>query len=280
MELPENLTPLIDGDWILYNCCQAIEYNWEDKAEEQGFDPLSPPPFHLVRDLFIHKMETIALELQTETAPTLFFTGANNFRKDVAKTKKYKGNRDKEKPFHYEGLKEYIEDNFNTKEVDTLEADDLLAITQTQSCGVTIIVSVDKDLRQVDGWHYSPEGYNYPSFGPRYCNKDNSYIQLKDPSNPSKGIIGTGYKFFYCQLLTGDAIDNIPGLPKHGPAKALQILEGCESELACYLAVRDAYRDTCLMADDYLQEQADLLWMVRDLHIDGTPVRWSPPDGD
>ena len=276
-KLPTNLTPLIDGDWIVYMCCQAIEYSCEGEPKLQD-----------IVDVFDHKIEEIVKTLGgTTEPPIIFYTGQANFRKERATTKVYKGNRkDKERPFHYENLKNYISTKYACLVNPATEADDMMAIWQTQweECkpldheGECIIVTVDKDLRQVNGWHYSPEGHNFPSFGPTFVTDDNSYINLKNPVNPGKGLIGTGYKFFWSQVITGDSVDNIPGLPKAGPKFAYELLKDVDSEYACYEAVKGAYRDVLLNADDCLREQVDLLYMVRELDGGGYPVMYTYPE--
>ena len=288
MQIPENILPLVDGDWILYLACNAVEYSlnqeWLKRVEEckkrnTPHPPEPNPNFNDITDVFEGKIKEIQNALQTTTSPILFFTGANNFRKELSKTKVYKGNRSSDKPYYYEDLKTYIETRYATEQEDNLEADDLMAICQETLDGlevgtITCIVTVDKDLRQVNGWHYSPEGYNYPSFGPRYCTDDNSYIEL---SENRKKITGTGWKFFYSQCLTGDTVDNIPGLPRCGPVAAFDLLDSTTTEGEAFELVREAYRDKCLMADDYLLEQAQLLWMIRGYKYDGTLLHWSPP---
>jgi len=285
MKLPKNITPLLDGDWVVYAACSAIEYRHEERyiemATEEGWweDGMNipDPSFQSVVDVFEGKVKEIKRVLRTKTNPIIFFTGPNNFRKEVAKTKVYKGTRKEEKPFFYEDLKGLIELRYATKVDDTLEADDLMSIHQTESPDDTCIVTVDKDLRQVNGWHYSPEGWNYPSFGPKYVTDENSYIEFKNPDKKGKGIVGTGYQFFWAQMLLGDSTDNIPGLPGHGPAAVMKLLEQCNTKGECFEAVRDAYRDVCWMPNAYMLEQGQLLWMVREIK-DGKPVMWSIPN--
>ena len=256
---------LLDGDWIVYMSCMAVEYGLEEHVE---------PRFEDVLKVFDYKLKEIQKYVETDKPPILYYTGKNNYRIKLATSKPYKGNRKQEKPFHYNNLKNYLELNYETLTVDTVEADDLMAMNQSDK---TIIVTVDKDLRQVNGWHFSPEGHNYPSFGPTYVTDDNSYIEWKNPDKKAKGVVGTGWRFFYYQLLIGDSTDNIPGLPGCGPAGAYPNLVDVADEYEAYEVVRDMYRDKCLMADDYLLEQANLLWMVRGLHRDNSPILWHPP---
>lgn len=266
-ELPPDLTMLIDGDWLLHMACMSVEYNWpENEAYEEG----NSPPFEWVVDVLENKINEWKATLQTEAAPLICFSGGDNFRKTLAVTKTYKGNRDEGKPFHYSNLKAYVEATKPTLEHPLLEADDLMAIEQTSSGDTTIIVTVDKDLRQVNGWLYSPEGHNYPSLGPVYISDENSYIEL-DEKNKLRGI---GYKFFWSQVITGDGVDNIPGLPRRGPKFAYELLDSCTSDRECYLNVRDAYRNDVLCADDFLEEQINLLWMVREMKME-VPIRWN-----
>lgn len=74
-----------------------------------------------------------------------------------------------------------------------MEADDGLAIAQTyfNSIGVhSVIVSEDKDLLQVTGWHYN-------------TNKSLEPMYVDDAK---------GHEYLWRQVITGDKTDNIPGV--------------------------------------------------------------------
>jgi hypothetical protein len=75
-----------------------------------------------------------------------------------------------------------------------MEADDLLGINQTKD---TIICTIDKDLRQVPGQHY-----NFV--------KDEIFTVS----------VQQGLLWFYTQMLTGDASDNVSGIRGIGIKKA------------------------------------------------------------
>ena len=85
------------------------------------------------------------------------------FRNSYAQVKEYKGNRKNEVDKYYydnkfEDMAEvysYIQKRYMTLIFDDLEADDLLAMLQ--DLDATFILSQDKDLKQVVGWHLDRE---------------------------------------------------------------------------------------------------------------------------
>lgn len=130
----------------------------------------------------------------------VFLTGPGNFRFDIATQVPYKGNRDGfEKPIRYSTVTEHLKTQYNAETVTGIEADDILAIEQFKSLKLdkefsTCIASRDKDLRMTPGYHYSW------SCGERQNEKPLYWV------TPTQGK-----HFFYKQLLTGDATDNIIG---------------------------------------------------------------------
>lgn len=141
-------------------------------------------------------------------------SGHGNFRTEIAKQAEYKGNRDpsKPRPHHFETVGEHIRQNHPHIVIEGHEADDYMGYAQYDNWKpefekegfslnpdnlTTIIASRDKDLRTVQGWHYSW------ACGDRQPEKPLYYI------SPSKGM----YQFFY-QMLIGDTTDNIIGCGK------------------------------------------------------------------
>lgn len=121
-----------------------------------------------------------------------------NFRSKVGTLMPYKGNRSESiKPVHYKRLREILVSEYGAIVVEGQEADDALAIEQTNIYKATgsyensIIATIDKDLRTVPGQHY------------HFVNR---HISIVDED--------TAKKNFCLQLLVGDATDNIPGLTK------------------------------------------------------------------
>lgn len=167
-----------------------------------------------------------------------FLTGSGNFRYDIAKTQPYKGNRKAEKPKHYDLLREYLVKAWGCEVIEGQEADDAIGIKayEMEDKESFVIMSIDKDLDMIEGWHYN------------FIKDDKYYV------TEMSALIN-----FYRQLLTGDKVDNIPGLKGIGPAKSAKILKDCETEADLFNAVLKAYDNNL----EYLEEQAKLLWIRR-----------------
>jgi 5'-3' exonuclease len=272
------------------------------------------------------------------TSHVLYLTGKGNFREAIAKRQVYKGTRKPDKPFHYANMRAYLKFSHNAVVVDGMEADDAMVIEQMKDywslfgskdnseqhsrvCK-TVICSRDKDLRICPGWHYSWECYNQPEkpmywvdelgeFNPKYKQKVSK--KTGNETTVFHKLEATGLRMFYAQLLMGDTVDNIPGLPGCGAKGAYDALQGCLSEIEMYEVCLSMYSDKYLdeavesfsvyaaetgldrdstdleyedhrdvytlgFIEDELIEQARLLWMVNELHEDGSPVMWEVPD--
>ncbi|AUR96964.1 5'-3' exonuclease [Vibrio phage 1.253.O._10N.286.45.B12] len=207
-----------------------------------------------------------------------------NFRQEIAKKKEYKATRKSEKPYHYDNLTAYIRSNYDVVCAEGMEADDLLAIHQTTAIRedrtpTTIICTRDKDLRMVEGMHFGWACGKQAAFGPVRVGRDGAIKPIFDREGKVRELKGTGMAFFCVQLITGDTVDNIPGLPRYGPVKALAILEGLTTYEDMLKAVRDAYKSVYGdMWEEEMLEQARLLWMVTELDDDGQPVLFELPD--
>lgn len=203
----------------------------------------------------------------------LYITGTGNFREKVATILPYKGNRPSEKPKHWKALRHELKVNCRAIVVDLMEADDAVSIEQyrdlsrfklalyydssIQNWANTIICSRDKDLNMVPGWHYSWEAGK--------CKEKASWFQDE---------LG-GLRCFYKQLLTGDSVDNIPGLFRVGPKSPLvSRIDELESESSMYEHCLKQYQDRFgSYADQFIVENARLLWMLRE---EGEV--WCPPE--
>jgi hypothetical protein len=176
-----------------------------------------------------------------------YLTGKDNYRHEIAKTVPYKANRVAEKPKHLGIIREYMISAWAFSVQEKQEADDAISI-RAYALGEEdyIICSIDKDLDNVRGWHYN--------FG-----KNERYFVKEEDA----------IKNFYRQVLTGDRVDNVPGLPGIGPKKAEKILQDCCTEEELYKAVLEAYKGDVGL----LTEQAQLLWLRRK-----EGELWQPPN--
>ena len=209
-----------------------------------------------------------------------------NFREEVAKKKAYKvGRKASVKPLHYDNLTEYILARYECVMAEGLEADDLLSIHQREAAPLTtIICSRDKDLKMVPGLHFSWACGKQKQFGPECVDEMGRLFPIYRGVT-TKGerklaeLKGTGMCFFAAQLLTGDSVDSIPGLPGCGPKKAFEVLSVCDEVDDLFIAVKELYvkkfGDTW---DVELLEQGQLLWMVAELDDKGEPVMWQIPE--
>jgi 5'-3' exonuclease len=126
------------------------------------------------------------------------------------------------------------------------EADDAIGI-RAYALGEEdyIICSIDKDLDNLRGHHY-----NFV--------KNIRYYVTEDEA----------IKNFYMQVLTGDRVDNVPGLKGVGPKKAEKILSEAKTETELFNAVLAAYDDDI----HRMTEMAQLLWIRRK-----EGELWQPP---
>lgn len=259
MELPRNLQPLLDADVLRYEIAYAAETGWQTEGEI--------PPFEYVEKLLLSRIAQIKHACNTDKDPILFLSEGRCFRDKIAHTKPYKGTRKSDKPWHYNNLTVYFKDVMGAVMCKGIEADDELAI-QHVSKADTILISRDKDLRQVPGWQYGWELGSQPSFGPELITK-NGNIYLDEMGN----LRGTGLAFFYAQVLMGDRVDNVPGCKGVGPEKAYRALAsmGTRSMLEAVIGLyRKVYGNKW---KQHLTEQGRLLWMSRRMS-NGYPVMW------
>ena len=165
---------------------------------------------------------------------TLHLTGKGNFRDEIAVTAPYKGNRDGvAKPNHYKLLRDYLAWSWDATIWEGMEADDAVAIEATERGENAVIVSLDKDLNQVVGWHY-----NFVKRLLYYVDQDTANLN------------------FYKQFLTGDRVDNIVGVRGIGEKRATALLEG-KTEVEMWEIIVDK------LGYDRAIENGHLLYMLR-----------------
>ena len=258
---------LIDGDVLTYKCGFAAEKSVWLAPSGQVFDN----PTHAKKngvakeDLerivdaepvenAIHNVKQAVGRCVEDTqadALTICLSGDSNFREDIAVVRPYKGNRDPDhKPFHYDAIREYLSTQYPSVITENEEADDFMGYQQynKDKYDDTVICTIDKDLDMIPGHHY---------------NLNTEELYFIDPWEADK--------VFYRQMLTGDATDNIVGVPGVGKVGAKKIVpESLEPKMRCAAtqAIEEAYQRA--YADDkrgwrhVLLEMGQLLWIRRE----------------
>lgn len=263
-------TVLIDGDQMVYACGFASEG-----------EPLANT-LHLVKRAITQIIE----DTGADEYP-LYISGKGNFREDIALAKGYKATRSGRKPETYEDIRNYLVEHWGAIKCDGYEADDAVSImlwedymasSGDKELSSVIVSSPDKDLNNTPGWHYNPR------------TRETKWITEEQAT-----------RHFYYQLLAGDRVDNITGLP-YCPAEIQRVYglhsasgKGCgegsakkimatipksehpeKTVWSCYaiwggvegMSVEDIYA--------YFVEQGQLLWMIREYDDFGGFQMWEP----
>lgn len=178
-----------------------------------------------------------------EHQPELWLSpSVGNFRELIATRAKYKGNRDGQaRPKHFKAIRQHLIDKHGAIQTEGQEADDILGI-QMSANPDSVCVSFDKDLLQIPGLHYD------------WVKKTEVGI------TPKQGAIN-----FWTQVLTGDPVDNVPGIEGIGPKKAAAILNGAKNSTEARTRVFDEYANQygTELGPKYFEETAALVWIRR-----------------
>ena len=169
-----------------------------------------------------------------------------NYRDDLYPDYKQTAMRVKgrgERPEHFKKVKEYLYSLENVVVADNIEADDLLGILSQQLGSQSVIVTVDKDMDQLEGIHYNPK-----------LHRERYYVVNQRQAD----------LFFLKQMLMGDSIDKIPGLPKCGPVKAEAIIASAGTvQEAADLVLDNYFLSYGENWKDYFLANGKLLWLQR-----------------
>ena len=186
---------IIDGDVLLY---MSI---WGSETLEEG------------KTKFKTTMKDVTNSLFTEDY-VMAMGGPDNYRCDLYVDYKRSASRVKSKstkPDWFDDLKSWTVEAYDGCIItDNCEADDMVRIWAVEAKAADIqhcVVTIDKDLDCIPGSHYNP--------------RTKVIYQIEDE--------WANY-FYWKQLLMGDSVDNIPGIPGIGPKKAEKILEGANTK--------------------------------------------------
>lgn len=247
MEYNVNRTALIDGDFIAYQLAAWAHANQADQFEMS----------RRIEEMFEDWMRRACC---TGSLVAFSCSRDDNFRRDHYPL--YKTNRTSEPPAMLAAAKAIVADQSRPVTIPRLEADDVMGILATNGkIENPVIITVDKDLRQIPGWHFNPDKEDFPV---RVSEVEADYV-------------------FFTQWLTGDPTDGFKGIPGCGPKKAAKILNGTGDEGVrgghyWIDACLTAYEEAGISLDDALA-QARCARILRASDFDAetrTPIAWSP----
>ena len=167
----------------------------------------------------------------------------DNFRKAI--DPQYKGNRKAEhKPTYLPDLLEYLLQHHNGFATEGCEADDFFGHAQSNARKqnqLPIVVSVDKDLKQLHGVHY-----------------DLVKKVFEDVTPEQAELV------FWRQMLQGDSAVNIVGISGVGAVKAKRYLpDGTDNQKAQEIVCSYYQAEHGDKWEDFYNKNAQLLWIWR-----------------
>jgi len=274
---PKDLdTPIISFRYIK-KLKEWLEENGKTKEDFTIIDRPVLEPLNTILHTTKMMMKAIAEKFKGGK-PIVFLTGGNNFRHDYAIGMPYKGNRWSEekreaareagewlewldkteekhtvpiRPFYEEEIKQYLIKTWKAIMIEGEEADDALGYTQYKmqrnfnkgKGPQSVIVSVDKDLKMIAGHHQDLSAMDI----------DVTWV------TPLQGNLN-----FYSQILSGDRVDNIPGIHRVGKKTADKFLKDCTTTDEMMQVVFDVYKDKDPdVTDGDILYRARLLWIRR-----------------
>jgi DNA polymerase-1 len=243
------MSALIDCDYIVYKDCAAAE-----TEIDFGDDIiLVASKFSDALRMVEEDLYRIAEDLGCFDDSILFFSDSVNFRKAIDPD--YKGHRNRKKPCGYKRVINALKETFPVVVLPQLEADDAMGIYATKEPGQHVIVSPDKDMRQIPGDLYN----------------------LKDPVETIDEE--EARRWHLIQTLAGDQTDGYAGVPGIGIKRAVALFE---KEGYTWETVVNAFAAKDLDEDVALRNAR----LAKILHFENydfdtkTVKHWLPPAAD
>lgn len=200
---------LIDGDMISHRAAASCEPT-KAKPERESLEEA----IFRANDLLYRIIDTCA-----SNEYRIFISGSGNFRKRL--DPQYKANRDgKPRPAYLDAIRELLVREWNAEICNGYEADDGIGMAH-EKCPESIIVSNDKDFRQLGGEIFNPI-------------RNGGEFEVVDGLEAARA--------FYSQMLEGDTSDNVRGVDGIGKAKAPRCVANKSPE-EMHSTVYDMYGD-------------------------------------
>lgn len=206
--IPKDSKPvaLLDGDVIAYKAAAATDA----QGEEESF-----------ARMLMDKITKIWVKASWATDFRMTLSLGPNFRKEAYP--EYKANRDPaNRPYYLDLCKDYLRFKYEVEEQEGLEADDIMGQMATSGeFDYPVIVTIDKDLQQIPGWHCNPDKYKFPFW-----------------VSPEQA-----WRLEIAQWAAGDMTDGFPGLRGIGVKRALKAIREASDPLEAAWIVRGMYKE-------------------------------------
>ena len=257
---------LIDADIIVYEACHRnqtdIDWDGEGKTGYANFEAATED--------FAASVAAIGKATGCDDG-VLILTDSDrdaNFRRKVwPEYKKHRGDSNTSRPILFAALREWIHENYATKEKPGIEGDDTIGIMATGDINglpedkqARVIASIDKDMLTIPGRHYN---WRKPG-GVFTVTEDEAY-----------------YNLLY-QTIIGDSTDNFPGLPGCGPVGAGRILDDASGQ-----SMREMWEHVVIAFEERGLSRNDALTQARCARIlqasdwdfkHDKVILWTPPE--
>lgn len=174
----------------------------------------------------------------------IFISGPGNFRYDIFP--EYKANRNKShRPYYEKFLRDTLVSEYGAQVTVGEETDDQLGIRQYTDWynGDTdsIIATLDKDLNMIPGPHFN-----------------------WDKGTMTDVTLQGANRWFYTQVLMGDRVDGIEGIPGMGPKTAEKVLSYADTARQMYEACIEEYTNAGIDLET-MHKYAKVLWIRREI---------------
>ena len=257
-------TILIDGDIIVYKVSIMNEFT---TGWDEGIISFANP--QAAKESCSNWINRLKWLLSADKVVLAMSDSGRYFRHEIWPS--YKSNRKKTaKPLLLKTIRKFIFQEFDVVTMPTLEADDVLGILATDDSDPSekIIVTSDKDLRQIPGLHYNPSD--------KLGN-----IEKVDKLH--------GEIFFWKQILIGDPTDCFPGCPGIGKKRAGSLIDLCVAKhvteggslsLSIWKDIVKVFESKGF-DENYVLSQARCARILQHQdydHREGKPILWEPKD--
>lgn len=189
---------IIDGDVLIFRASLRAEstFDWGDGLVSVVADATEAEQ-HILNDV-----EEICTALGAHTFSFCVSCGTKTFRHDIWPS--YKGNRKEKKPILFSLLRDRLVRDGYAICLPKLEGDDVMGIENGVTTTKSVIVTIDKDLRGIPGYHYNPDK---PEQGVHHISREGAD------------------NWHLIQSIAGDSTDGYGGVPGMGIVKATKLLD-------------------------------------------------------